>query len=187
MGRAVGIALVAMLAVPQALALTLIPPGVSTCSTTSLGGSTACEGVYSGNDANQDLGGVFGQTGWNQIEKVDSSSGNSNDNGLNLMVSANAGGTSGKWQVDDYQGNNPVMFVLKGGNSFSAFLMNLNVTSGTWNTDSLLKGNGKPGPGLSHFTVYSAGVTPVPVPAAVWLMGSGLLALVGIGRRKLKS
>ena len=27
-------------------------------------------------------------------------------------------------------------------------------------------------------------VTPVPVPAAVWLFGSGLLGLVGVARRK---
>jgi hypothetical protein len=29
--------------------------------------------------------------------------------------------------------------------------------------------------------------TPVPVPAAVWLFGSGLLALTGIGRRKISA
>lgn len=33
---------------------------------------------------------------------------------------------------------------------------------------------------------YTQIVNPsaVPVPAAVWLMGSGLMALVGIGRRR---
>jgi len=31
---------------------------------------------------------------------------------------------------------------------------------------------------------YSLGVTAVPVPAAVWLFGSGLLGLVGVARRK---
>ncbi len=34
---------------------------------------------------------------------------------------------------------------------------------------------------LSHGTTY---VTTVPVPAAVWLFGSGLLGLVGVARRK---
>jgi hypothetical protein len=33
-------------------------------------------------------------------------------------------------------------------------------------------------------TSYSGSITPVPVPAAVWLFGSGLLGLVGIARRK---
>ena len=37
-------------------------------------------------------------------------------------------------------------------------------------------------------TVSLAGnVTPVPLPAAVWLFGSGLLGLVGIARRKKKA
>ena len=27
-------------------------------------------------------------------------------------------------------------------------------------------------------------VTPVPVPAAVWLFGSGLLGLIGVAKRK---
>lgn len=31
------------------------------------------------------------------------------------------------------------------------------------------------------------GPSPVPVPAAVWLMGSGLVGLVGVGRRRRKS
>lgn len=50
-------------------------------------------------------------------------------------------------------------------------------------------------PGSAGFTGWTAqwhmqgtGVyTPVPVPAAVWLFGSGLLGLVGIARRKKKA
>lgn len=34
----------------------------------------------------------------------------------------------------------------------------------------------------SHISVYGGGV--VPIPAAVWLFGSGLLGLIGIARRK---
>jgi len=30
---------------------------------------------------------------------------------------------------------------------------------------------------------YSGGITPVPLPPAVWLFGSGLLALLGLGQR----
>lgn len=43
----------------------------------------------------------------------------------------------------------------------------------TWN-------KGKTNLVLSHMTTY----TVVPVPAAVWLFGSGLLGLVGVARRK---
>lgn len=37
-----------------------------------------------------------------------------------------------------------------------------------------------------HYTwfVHDGNVSPVPVPAAVWLFGSGLLGLIGIARRK---
>jgi hypothetical protein len=35
-----------------------------------------------------------------------------------------------------------------------------------------------------HFYIRNANVTVVPVPAAVWLFGSGLLGLVGIARSK---
>ncbi len=34
------------------------------------------------------------------------------------------------------------------------------------------------------YNVPTAGVAPVPLPAAVWLLGSGLLGLAGIGRRR---
>ncbi len=36
----------------------------------------------------------------------------------------------------------------------------------------------------SAWAVYTGDVSAIPVPAAVWLFGSGLLGLVGIGRRK---
>ena len=35
-------------------------------------------------------------------------------------------------------------------------------------------------------TLYSMSVTTVPVPAAVWLFGSGLIGLFGVARRKEK-
>jgi hypothetical protein len=36
----------------------------------------------------------------------------------------------------------------------------------------------------SH-SIYVATALPAPVPAAVWLFGSGLLGLVGLARRKI--
>jgi hypothetical protein len=51
-----------------------------------------------------------------------------------------------------------------------------------WSTAGLLNDGGKQ-PDLSHITFWSK--TPVPVPAAVWLLGTGLAGLVGI-RRKMK-
>lgn len=54
----------------------------------------------------------------------------------------------------------------------------LTVNSGDWSTPG--------GKNLSHITFYDseAPVTVVPVPAAVWLFGSGLLGLAGIARKR---
>ena len=48
--------------------------------------------------------------------------------------------------------------------------------SGTWDASVIFEGKD-----LSHISAYTK---VVPVPAAVWLFGSGLLGLVGIARRK---
>lgn len=37
---------------------------------------------------------------------------------------------------------------------------------------------------IGHYLVQEDSVSPVPIPAAVWLFGSGLLGLVSIARRK---
>jgi hypothetical protein len=37
---------------------------------------------------------------------------------------------------------------------------------------------------LATLNVETTGTAPVPVPAAVWLLGSGLAGLAGLRRRK---
>ena len=39
-------------------------------------------------------------------------------------------------------------------------------------------------PGSTTTSAYFGGTTPVPLPAAAWLLGSGLIGLFGIARRK---
>ena len=39
------------------------------------------------------------------------------------------------------------------------------------------------GPGITEYT-YAIEVSPVPLPAAIWLYGSGLIGLIGVARRK---
>jgi len=185
-----------------AQALTLLDgPG---CDTSQLTTSDDCAGTYSGNDANQNLDGLFGQSDWEEIAKVDSDQGTDGiltvtanqpaPELLNLVAQVETeedeGATGGGWSVTGWDGWSTVMAVLKGGNSFSAYLLDLTDTSGQWNTLGLAKGNGKPGPGLSHFTLYGIeGQTPppstIPLPAAGWLM-LGAIGGLGLAARRRK-
>ncbi len=90
-------------------------------------------------------------------------------------------------------GNGEILVVLKDGNrSGSVYHWYLFLGKvggdlmGEWDTTEPFGGKN-----LSHMTVYEIGVTDnggppqlIPVPAAVWLFGSGLLGLVGVARRK---
>lgn len=63
-------------------------------------------------------------------------------------------------------------------NSFGSFTSNGEIFLG--NDGSL--GNG--GFGLDINGIWSINTSPVPVPAAVWLFGSGLVGLAGVARRR---
>jgi len=75
--------------------------------------------------------------------------------------------------------------------NFDIATINFDVVGGTGTTinfnESCLGcgwfGGGSQVPFVVDYTPGQVAVTAVPVPAAVWLMGSGLLGLVGIGRR----
>ena len=156
--------------------------GNVSCSITDLAFSTDCQGAYAGNDSNQDLDGFFGINGWAEIAKVDGSSGT---DGI-LTVQEFDEDTIGEWSVTSFAGYDNVMAVLKGGPSFSAYLLDTSFTLGSWSTAGIEKGNGKPGPGLSHFTLYATdgnGPSTVPLPAAGLLL-AGALGGLGIARRK---
>lgn len=147
------------------------------CSESNVPGATACDGIYSGNNSNQDLDGLFGIADWTESFKVDDSSGTAGA----LTVTSAGDEKSGTW-LFDFTGYSNVMFVLMGGNTFTAYLMDVaGAGSGTWNTNDLLAGRSGNAPGLSHFSVYT---TPVPLPAAAWLFGSALLGMIGIGIRR---
>jgi hypothetical protein len=118
-------------------------------------------------------------------------------NGLPIDLSLTCDGidtcSSGTFTVDGRSQNGDLLVVLKDGNksgeSFYYWYYFQNKfgddLAGTFDTKDIFGGKD-----LSHMTVYeiaSDGGTPpelIPVPAAVWLFGSGLLGLVGVARRR---
>lgn len=100
---------------------------------------------------------------------------NANEN-LSVTATDKSGGTDTyvNWasQPDWVSGNNRILALSTGGN----LLESVTITS-THGMDSL--------GGIDRFRQLEiSGLQPVPVPAAMWLLGSGLLGLVGIARRK---
>jgi hypothetical protein len=176
-----------MMAAHSASALTMAPEA---CIVGSVSGATACSGIWEGNDSNQDLSGLFGIATWTEVVKHNSgAAGSTANNGVELTIDYPVG-SAATWAVDTYNNNDPVIFVLKAANTFSAFLMNTAILSGTFDTQSALSGgintpaqNRDRGPGLSHWTIYSGGtgggviVPPVPLPATLPL----LLTAIGFG------
>lgn len=85
--------------------------------------------------------------------------------------------------LNDYN----IMAVLKGGPTFTAYL--LSTLNGSWNNQDLLTGAGRRGAGLSHFSIYTSAktTTPQPVPEPLTILGTGLaLGLGGLFKSKQK-
>lgn len=71
-----------------------------------------------------------------------------------------------------------LLFKIGGGNSNPSWFL-FSITGATALTSYVWSITGTaPDGGLSHVSAF------VPIPAAAWLMGSGLIALFGIGRRR---
>jgi len=106
--------------------------------------------------------------------------------GIDLQITSTGGNDA--WDTGTFTVNaqNPLLIVLgNGGNTDYAWYLFTGYSgtqSGTWDTTNLYPAPGMGGGGkdLSNIAAY----TVVPVPAAVWLFGSGLLGLVGVARRK---
>lgn len=180
-GAATTATLLSPLMLKEAAALNLVPnnPG---CDIANLTTSTKCSGIYQGNDSNQDVTDLFSDLfsppnfDWVEVAKVDGNSGS--NNGLTIGGSS----TSGTWSYTPNPNAQALMFVLKGGPTFTAYLMTSNSTSGNWNTNDLLNGNGGSDPGLSHFAVYQSDA-PEPyqsdAPEPLTLLGAA--SAIGFG------
>lgn len=187
-------ALTMLLGAQSALASTFNPNSV-TCSTSNFVTSTDCGGPFSGNDndsgsLSDDLDNIFSTSGWTLLEKVNDDRGTSGFLTVTVLTEDDDGnGLTGGWEwtsEDGWGSMTKVMAVLKGGPSFSAYLIDLSETSGTWDTTGIVNGNGGASPGLSHLTLYSA-PDVVPLPAAGWLLLIGIGGLGVASRRRQKT
>lgn len=136
---------------------------------------------------------------WTYLDGSDS--GSATYQGIKFTVTATAG-NEGTWKLTalDTNGtaplNLPATFdlavALKASDRYALWFYNdasvKTTNGGQWEIE--FKNNGGNHPDLSHIMVFGRDgrdTSTVPVPAAAWLLGSGLLGIVGISRRKVKA
>jgi len=116
---------------------------------------------------------------------------NSNSGGANSVEGASPG-TSGVW---DITGGTTTLAYFDGGNVDTGNVIGntqaLFYLTGSGSTSSIsyneVETVSLSAAGLSIAAVGGSPPPAVPLPAAVWLLGSGLLGLTGVARRKLKA
>ncbi len=171
---------------------TVLSMGVASAATCTggTGGSAStfsltiaeADDCFSGNDTNSiDSSFVmFGMDGWELAAKNDNGDG---DQSITYTDAPVNGAKSGTWGISDISAFDKVVVVLKAGGGFGAFLVD--VMSGDWSSSKA----------LSHSSIYyngtsgtggggGGGTTPIPLPAAGWLMLAGLGGIAAMRRRK---
>ena len=157
------------------------------CNTSDVSGCEECaDGIL--NDSNvsaDDLDGYFGYDNWEYLSKQETPGNLEGPVDIGLVVTPTTGTNSGTysfnpgtWSIYDY-----ITVVLKDGDvadiKWFAYLLGDGNSNGTWTYPT--------GKDLSHLSVYGRkGDAPVPEPATILLLGSGLVGLAGFGRKKFK-
>ena len=186
-----------------AAAVLSAPAQAATCSTANLTHSTACQaGIPGGPGGNVFVGqmngfdggaGVFGVNAWTDLGKIDTTKGPGVFASGFFTVSTNAGNGSGTWSLNDgfaFTPGQSFAFVLKGGTSNVAYLIDPSKTSGAWTNLDLFTPNGKNNAGLSNMTLFGTAApapAPVPLPAAAWLLIGGMAGLGAVARRRRRA
>ena len=158
--------------------------------------STACSGEIAGNDSDQNGGagivnvnvqdgGLFGFTSWVLDSRYDQDDGTYNPDGILNISNITSNLFEGDWSVDSWDGVQAAMLVLKGGNGFAAYLLDMTAgLDGEWITQALTVGKKGNTPAISHISLYTVEVAAVPVPAAGLLLIGALGGLALLRRRR---
>lgn len=189
-GKLIGTAFIALMAMTSTSVWATVVSG-DTCGVPDRV-ATLSDAAYcafgSGNPDGSTVASYYGNTWGNAGELITDGT-----NGYLTATSDIGWGTipnSGTWEIDSsfWSVYDSAVISIHIGNGNGepdhwAFLMNDNATSGTWSVDYIIGGTQKGG-GLSNIKLWGVRKAEVPAPAALALMGLGLLGLGVVRRRK---